>query len=219
MRVFTLLLLSTSLFAQESGGKPKETGGLKPGDSRPPTADEKAVVALARNVQRALLRLPEYNLFDHLRFGIKDYTVYLRGYASRPTLKSVAERVVKGIEGVEKVVNEIEVLPLSPADDDIRWGVYAAIYGHPSLARYNPNRGVGLFPSMTRRTMGITQDPPPGFHPIHILVRNGQVTLEGVVDNTGDRTIAELQANGVFGAFSITNNLIAASEEGKPIKR
>jgi osmotically-inducible protein OsmY len=72
---------------------------------------------------------------------------------------------------------------------------------------------------MTRRTMGITQDPPPGFHPIHIVVRNGQVTLEGVVANTGDRTIAELQANGVPGAFSVTNNLISASEESKPRKR
>lgn len=212
MRVCFLAFVACSLYAQESGG-------LKPGDARPPAANEKAVVALARNVQRELMRLPEYGLFDNLKFGIKDYTVYLRGFASRPTLKSTAERVVKGIEGVEKVVNEIEVLPLSPADDDIRWRVYVAIYGHPALARYNPNRGTPLFPSMTRRTMGITQDPPPGFHPIHIVVRNGQVTLEGVVANTGDRTIAELQANGVPGAFSVTNNLIAASEESKPRKR
>ena len=212
MRVFALALLSVSLYAQEAGG-------LKPGDARPPVSNEKAVIALARNVQRELLRLPEYSLFDNLRFGIKDYTVYLRGSASRPTLKSTAERVVKGIEGVEKVVNEIEVLPLSPADDDVRWRVYVAIYGHPALARYNPNRGTPLFPSMTRRTMGITQDPPPGFHPIHIIVKNGHVTLEGVVANTGDRTIAELQANSAPGAFSITNNLIAASEEGKPKKR
>jgi len=175
-------------------------------------------MALARNVQRELIRMPNYGLFDNLRFGIKGYTVYLRGFASRPTLKSDAERIVQKIEGVEKVVNEIEVLPLSPMDDDVRLTVYLAIYGHPALARYNPNRGVPLFPSLARRTMGITQDPPPGFHPIHIIVKNGNVTLEGVVTNTGDRTIAELQANGSQ-AFSVTNNLIAASEEGKPKKR
>lgn len=212
MRIICLLAMSAASFAQEPGG-------LKPGDARPPVNNEKAVMALARNVQRELIRLPQYSLFDHLRFGIKGYTIYLRGFASRPTLKADAERVVKGIEGVEKVVNEIEVLPLSRADDDVRVGVYVAVYGHPALARYNPNRGVPLMPSLTRGTMGITADPPPGFHPIHILVKNGQVTLEGVVANTGDRTIAEMQANGVFGAFSVTNNLIAASEEGKPKKR
>ncbi len=211
MRLLVFSLLAISLHAQEAGG-------LKSGDSRPPVTNEKAVMALARNVQRELIRLPQYGLFDNLRFGIKGYTVYLRGVASRPTLKSDAERVVKALEGVEKVVNEIEVLPLSPFDDDIRLSVYRAIYGHPALARYNPNRGTPLFPSLARRTMGITQDPPPGFHPIHIIVKNGNVTLEGVVANTGDRTIAEIQANG-SSAFSVTNNLIAANEEGKPKKR
>lgn len=211
MRLFALSLLAVSLWAQEAGG-------LKPGGVRPPASDEKAVMALARNVQRELIRMPNYGLFDNLRFGIKGYTVYLRGFASRPTLKSDAERVVKTLEGVEKVINEIEVLPLSPLDDDIRLAVYRAVYGHPALARYNPNRGTPLFPSLAGRTMGITQDPPPGFHPIHIIVKNGNVTLEGVVTNTADRTIAELQANG-SSAFSVTNNLIAASEEGKPKKR
>jgi hypothetical protein len=90
MRVCSLAFVACSLYAQESGG-------LKPADARPPATNEKAVVALARNVQRELIRLPEYGLFDNLKFGIKDYTVYLRGYASRPTLKSTAERVVKGI--------------------------------------------------------------------------------------------------------------------------
>lgn len=211
MRLLVLSLLAISLDAQEAGG-------LKPGDSRPSVTNEKAVMALARNVQRELIRLPQYGLFDNLRFGIKGYTVYLRGVASRPTLKSDAERVVKALEGVEKVINEIEVLPLSPFDDDVRLSVYRAIYGHPALARYNPNRGTPLFPSLARRTMGITQDPPPGFHPIHIIVKNGNVTLEGVVANTGDRTIAEIQANG-SSAFSVTNNLIAANEESKPKKR
>lgn len=211
MRLLVFSLLAISLHAQEAGG-------LKPGDSRPPVTNEKAVMALAGNVQRELIRLPQYGLFDNLRFGIKGYTVYLRGVASRPTLKSDAERVVKALEGVEKVINEIEVLPLSPFDDDVRLSVYRAIYGHPALARYNPNRGVPLFPSLAGRTMGITQDPPPGFHPIHIIVKNGNVTLEGIVANTGDRTIAEIQANG-SSAFSVTNNLIAANEEGKPKKR
>lgn len=158
MRLLVFSLLAISLHAQEAGG-------LKPGDSRPPVTNEKAVMALARNVQRELIRLPQYGLFDNLRFGIKGYTVYLRGVASRPTLKSDAERVVKALEGVEKVINEIEVLPLSPFDDDVRLSVYRAIYGHPALARYNPNRGVPLFPSLAGRTMGITQDPPRAFTP------------------------------------------------------
>lgn len=211
MRLFALSLLAVSIYAQEAGG-------LKPGGVRPPATDERAVISLARNVQRELIRMPNYGLFDSLRFGIKGYTIYLRGYASRPTLKADAERIVQKIEGVEKVVNEIEVLPLSPMDDDVRLSVYRSIYGHPALSRYNPNRGAPLFPSLARRTMGITQDPPPGYHPIHIIVKNGNVTLEGVVTNTGDRTIAELQANGSQ-AFSVTNNLIAANEEGKPKKR
>lgn len=212
MRLVAMSFIACAVFAQEK----QEKAELKDPASRPKAereASEKAMTNMVRQIQRSILTLPQYGVFDSLRFGIKGSNeVYLRGHASRPTLKDGAEREVKRVEGVEKVVNEIEVLPNSPADDDVRWNVYRNIYGHPTLSRYNPNRGTPLFPSLTRRTMGITQDPPPGNHPIHIVVNRGNVTLEGVVQNTGDRTIAEIQANTVPGVFSVTNNLVAADE-------
>jgi osmotically-inducible protein OsmY len=178
---------------------------------------ERTVLRIAEQVQKNIVQLPNYGLFDDIRFGIKGNTVILKGYASRPTLKESAERVVKNIEGVESVTNQIQVLPLSRADDDVRVRTYIAIYGHPTLSRYNPNRGTPIFRSQASQMMGITTDPPPGYHPIHIIVNNGKVTLEGVVDTIGDRTIAELQANSVPGAFEVTNNLLVPEKvSGKP---
>lgn len=185
----------------------------------PAAPDEKAVLRIARELQREIVRLPNYGLFDDLRFGIKGTEVILKGSASRPTLKDSAERVAKKIEGVEKVTNQIEVLPLSRQDDDIRIRTYVAIYGHPSLSRYNPNRGTPLFQSRASLATGITNDPPPGWHPIHIIVKNGNIWLEGVVDTTGDRTIAELQANGVQGAFQVTNNLQVPNKEMESLRK
>lgn len=172
-----------------------------------PAANEQAVIKMARNIQREILTLPQYGVFDHLRFSIKGDTVILRGQASRPTLKSGAENVTKGVEGVAKVDNQIEVMPLSPNDDQIRLRTYVAIYGHPSLSRFNPNRGTPMFMSRISALTGITNDPPLGNHPVHIIVKNGNVTLEGVLPTAADRTIAELQANSVSGSFSVTNNI------------
>ena len=185
-----------------------------------PSVDEQAVIRMARNIQREILTLPEYGVFDHLRFSIKGDTVILRGQASRPLLKSGAENVVKRLEGVAKVDNQIDVMPLSPNDDQIRLAAYVAIYGHPALSRFNPNRGAPLFMSRIRAMSGITNDPPPGNHPVHIIVKNGNVTLEGVLPAAGDRTIAELQVNGVFGAMTVTNNIEVeeASRFKKPKK-
>lgn len=167
----------------------------------------KRLMQMAKDIRKAILVLPDYGLFDDLRFSIRDNVVTLKGYASRPTLKASAENTTRRVRGVESVQNQIEVLPLSPQDDDIRWRVYVAIYHYPALARYNPNRGTPLFNSLVRRTSGITQDPPPGRHPIHIIVKNGNVTLTGVVDNEGDRSIAEIRANGVPGVFSVVNEI------------
>ncbi len=172
-----------------------------------PATNEQAVIRMARSIQREILTLPEYGVFDSLRFSFKGDAVVLRGQASRPILKQSAENVTRRVEGVAKVENQIEVLPLSPNDDRIRLQTYVAIYGHPALSRFNPNRGTPLFMSRMSAMSGITNDPPMGNHPVHIIVKNGQVTLEGMLPNTGDRTIAELQANGVFGAFSVTNNI------------
>jgi osmotically-inducible protein OsmY len=174
-----------------------------------------SVLRMAEAIQKEIQSLPEYGVFDDIRFLIKDYVVTLRGEASRPILKSAAENVVKKIEGVQKVVNEIEVLPLSNADDAIRARVYAAIYYHPILSRYNPGRGVPVWLTPARIAAGITNDPPFGYHPIHILVKNGNVRLTGIVDNAADQQIAYMQANSVPGVFSVENDLHVAQ---KPFK-
>jgi hyperosmotically inducible protein len=129
--------------------------------------------------------LPFYSLFDNLAYKVNGSTVTLLGQVTRPVLKSDAETVVKRIDGVDKVVNNIEVLPLSPMDDRIRRAAFRAIYGDPALSRY----GMGAIP------------------PIHIIVNNGHLTLEGVVDNQNDSNIANIRARGVPGVFSVQNNL------------
>lgn len=140
---------------------------------------------LQREVRSRLLRLPYYGVFDYLAFKVNGYNVTLEGSVTKPTLRRDAEAALKGIEGVERLTNRIEVLPLSPHDDRLRMGLYRAIYGHIVLNRY-------------------ALHPNP---PIRIIVKNGNVTLEGVVLNDGDRNIAFLQANGVAGVFSVRNHL------------
>lgn len=185
--------------------------GALPQDSQ---MSEQAMLQMARKIQKEIVTLPAYGVFDDIAFGIKGREIILRGSASRPTLKDSAENVVKKVEGVEKVTNTIEVLPLSPNDDRVRAEVYARIYGHPQLARYNPNRGTPRWISPARIAAGITNDPPPGFHPIHIIVKNGNVTLEGVVANSMDKSIAEIQANQTS-AFSVTNDLVVEAKSQK----
>ncbi len=178
-----------------------------------------SVLRMAEAIQKAILSLPEYGVFDEIRFQIKDYVVTLEGEASRPILQSSAENVVKKIEGVQKVVNEIEVLPLSRMDDQIRARVYVAIYYHPILSRYNPGRGVPVWVSPARIAAGITNDPPFGFHPIHIIVKNGNVRLTGIVDNAADQQVAYMQANSVPGVFSVENDLHVAQKPAKVAKK
>jgi hyperosmotically inducible protein len=140
---------------------------------------------IPNQVRHELVMLPYYNIFDNLAYRVDGDVVTLFGQVTRPTLKSDAGRVVQRIEGVSRVDNRIEVLPLSPMDDRIRIATARAIYGSASLQRY----ALGAVP------------------PIHIIVRNGNVTLEGVVANEGDRNIANIRANGVFGVFSVKNEL------------
>jgi hyperosmotically inducible protein len=172
-----------------------------------------AIVRIAKEVRKQIVTLPQYGVFDDIHFGIKGKTVLLEGSASRPTLKSAAENAVKRIEGVEVVENRIEVLPLSPNDDRIRAAVYASIYSSPALQKYTSNRAGGRRPSVARRATGITNDPPIGYHAIHIIVKNGNVTLKGVVNNSGDLAIAEMQANLTPGVFSVVNDLFVPGEE------
>jgi hyperosmotically inducible protein len=162
-------------------------GVLAAGPMAAQRTSEKGRQRLEREVRKALVTLPYYGVFDNLAFRVDSrYVVTLTGQTVRPTLRSDAEGVVKRIEGVERVRNQIEVLPLSPNDDRIRRAVYFALYSASSpLFRYG------------------NQAVPP----IHIIVKNGNVTLEGVVDNTADRNIANIRANGVPGVFSVVNRL------------
>ena len=171
---------------------------------------------IANDVYKQIVTLPQYGVFDNIHFAIKGTdTVILRGEASRPVLKSSSENVAKRVEGVKEVVNEIEVLPLSPNDDRIRALTYARIYGNPALSRYTNNRGPGRYVSPMRRTIGTTNDPPIGWHAIHIIVKNGNIKLVGAVITTGDLAIAEMQANSVPGAFTVENDLVVEKDGGK----
>ncbi len=148
-------------------------------------ASQKAVERIQREVRHELVMLPYLDVFDNLAYKVDGYNVTLFGQVTRPVLKSDAENVVKKIEGVEKVDNQIEVLPPSPMDDQLRLRLYRAIYGYAPLQKY---------------ALGVLK-------PIRIIVKGGHVTLEGVVDNASDKNVAGLRANGVPGVFSITNNL------------
>ena len=169
---------------------------------------------IVQQVRKEINSLTNYGVFDSINYEMDGSTVTLQGYASRPTLKDSAERVVAKIEGVDKVINQIEVLPLSNMDDGIRARMYRAIYGDNVLSRYNPSRGPIMF-SPARIAGGITNDPPIGLHSIHLVVRNGNVLLTGVVDNKADSDRANIVANGVFGVFSVNNQLQIASKTRK----
>jgi hyperosmotically inducible protein len=147
---------------------------------------------IAKKVRHELVMLPYYNIFDDLAFKLDGGTVTLLGAVVKPTLKDDAGRVVKKIQGVEQVINNIEVLPLSPMDDQTRMAEYRAIYGDPSIStRY----GFRSLPS------------------IHIIVKNGHVTLEGVVANQADKNLIGIRANGVPNVFSVTNDLVVENEK------
>lgn len=180
------------------------------------TWSQEDTVRIVKDVQKKLGGLTNYAVFDWITFGIHGKTLVLNGYASRPTLKDDAGRAVKSIPGIANVDNEIEVLPNSPNDDRVRAAVYNRIYTAPSLRMYNANAGsLGRGLSVARMAGGITADPPIGYHAIHIIVKNGNVTLYGVVNNSSDAAIAGMQANSAPGAFSVSNNLIVAGAPKK----
>lgn len=168
-------------------------GGFAPAYAAAPAADQKsradgmskAEQNIAKQVRHELVMLPYYSVFDNFEYKVEGYTVTLSGQVMRPTLKSSAEAVVKKIEAVEKVINNIEVLPSSGHDDRIRLATYRAIFGQAGMTKYS------------------IQPVPP----IHIIVKNGHVRLVGVVSNEMDKNVANIQANGVPGVFSVTNEL------------
>ncbi len=143
---------------------------------------------LQDQVRHALVMLPYYNVFDNLQFQVEGSQVILSGQVVRPTLKSEAESAVKRLPNVTAVENNIEVLPLSPIDNRIRLATYRAIYRNVTFTRY-------------------AIQPVP---PIHIIVKNGKVTLVGVVASSGDKIIANISARSVPGVFSVVNDLRVA---------
>jgi len=158
-------------------------------DAFVPDTDETEIV---KHIRHELVMLPYYGIFDDLAFRMDGGSVILLGAVVRPTLKDDAGRVAKKVSGVQQVVNNIEVLPVSPMDDQIRRAEYRVIYGDPSISiRY----GYRALPS------------------IHIIVKNGHVTLEGVVANQADKNLIGIKANGVPNVFSVTNNLLSESEK------
>jgi osmotically-inducible protein OsmY len=164
--VSLLCLVSLNVFAQDQ-----------------PTA--KAQERITKEVRHELLMLPYFGVFDYIAYKVDGYNVTLLGQVVRPSLKSDAENVVKRIEGVEKVDNQIEVLPPSSMDDRLRIKLFRAIYQYAPLQKYE---------------LGVQK-------PIRIIVKNGRVTLEGVVDSEADKNLVGIRANGVSGIFQVTNNL------------
>ena len=138
-----------------------------------------------QQVRRELVTLPFYSVFDNMTFRVDGSKVTLMGKVTRPVLKSDAEKAVQRIEGIQEVDNQIEVLPVSSNDDQIRAAAYRAIYGHSTMTRYQ-----------------VLAIPP-----IHIIVENGNITLEGVVATEAEKNIAGIEARSVNGAFSVKNNL------------
>jgi hyperosmotically inducible protein len=187
MRLFaTVVLLCGFIFGQNQSG---ENGHLaiRPGAM---DANEQHI---AKEVRHELVMLPYYSIFDDLEFVVNGNDVTLLGAVTDPTLKKDAENVVKRVEGVQNVNNQIKVLPPSPMDDRIRREVARRISNQGSLYRY---------------FMGAVGS-------IHIIVDSGHVTLKGVVDNQADDTQAKLAANQVPGVFSVTDNLVVANQGKK----
>lgn len=170
-----LTFLAVMLFALAAFGAAQDRDQPSP----------RSVERITKEVRHEILMLPYFGVFDNIAYRVDGSTVTLMGQVVRPVLKSDAENAVKHIEGVEKVDNQIEVLPASPMDDGLRRRLFREIYGYPALEKY---------------ALGVQK-------PIRIIVKNGRVTLEGVVDNEDDKNIAGIRANSVPGIFAVTNNL------------
>ena len=180
--LFVTALLATPILVMPT------SAAARPQDEKKQRSEAKYREKLYKEVRHQLVMLPWYSVFDNLAYQVEGDKVILSGQVTRPVLKSDAEAAVKSIEGVSSVVNNIEVLPPSPMDDQLRRAVYRAIYGDPALSRYS----IQAVPS------------------IHIIVKNGNVTLEGVVDSETDKNLAGLRANQVPNVFSVKNNLVVA---------
>lgn len=187
--ILVVLFLSLATYANDCTAQEAQNDSAQ--STRSAALSPKGVDRVMKEVHHELVMLPFYGVFDNLLYKVSpDGTVTLLGEASHPTLKSDAERAVREIEGVERVDNQIKVLPVSPNDDRIRRATYRKIYGHSVLSQYQ-----------------LRAVPP-----IHIIVENGHLTLEGVVARQMEKQVAGMQANSVSGVFSVENNLRVESD-------
>jgi hyperosmotically inducible periplasmic protein len=170
------VIASAGTFARDKGPQ---------GPVPPERGTQKYEQWLTREVGHELVQVPWLSVFDNLQYSVTGSEVTLSGQVWQPVTKDDAQTAVKGIEGVTKVNNNIEVLPLNPMDDQTRRAEYAAIYGFPALQRY----AMGVLPA------------------IHIIVRNGHVTLVGTVDSEMDKNVAEIRAKTVPNVFSVDDQL------------
>ena len=189
-----VIAVGLSSISAPSAPLPQEKGKKSRLESRTSRGSSEArdLAYLTREIRKELVTLPYFGVFDWLEGNVQaDGTVYLRGQVTRPTLKQDSQRRVQRIEGVSRVVNRIEVLPLSPNDDRLRRAVYRELFNSNSpLFRYG-------------------QQAVP---PIHIIVRNGRLTLKGVVATESDSNFANIRARGVSGLFDVRNELRVESE-------
>jgi len=162
------------------------TAAQKPANRKPTQAQDKYPSTLSREIHHQILMLPFFSVFDSISCTIDGSRVTLTGQVVRRTLRDHAAAAVQSIEGVDTVVNHIEVLPVSPADDDLRRAVYRAIYEDSTLARY------------------AVQSVPQ----IHIIVKNAAVSLEGSTNSELDKTLAAQRAGSVANVLSVKNNLV-----------
>ena len=171
-----------------------------------PPAQSVATKETALMVQRALLRLPYYGVFDFLVFGVNRGVVSIGGFAYRPNLKSDAISAIRRVAGVDEVANKIEVLPASQRDDRIRWATFYNIYTDDFLSRYAPGGAM----SARYEALSFARFPgmqPFGTYPIHIIVKNGRTMLLGVVASESDKILAGVRARDVGGVFGVDNDL------------
>jgi osmotically-inducible protein OsmY len=184
-RIRSLSLQSILILCVIASGGTAASAKSAQGPAPPDRGSQNYERWLTREVRHELVQVPWLSVFDNLQYSVKGSEVTLSGQVWQPVTKDDAQTAVKGIEGVTKVNNNIEVLPLSPMDDQIRRAEYRAIYGFPELQRY----AMGVLPS------------------IHIIVKNGHVTLTGTVDNAMDKSVVEIRAKSVPNVFSVDDKL------------
>ncbi|HEY1481718.1 MAG TPA: BON domain-containing protein [Candidatus Acidoferrum sp.] len=185
--VWIMLCVAAPVRAQSSGSR-----STAPASGSAHGKVEDKAELLAREVRHQLQVLPFYSVFDNIAFTIDGSKLTLRGQVVRPTLRAAADGAVKSIEGVGRVVNEIEVLPQSPSDDELRRAIYRAIFEDPVLQKY----AAQALPS------------------IHIIVKNGNVTLEGTVESAEDKNRAASRVSGVANVAGLKDNLVLRSKQG-----